>query len=140
METRIGAAALRVVGVDDRVDDCLAYRRRGQAPAIPAAYPPDDGAPHGVLLDEGHRLPDRLHKVRLEPLVIKNGCLVRAGETAGVDPGIREAVEPVPSEKEHASDGGDQPAPVPGQKSEGLQVGAPQSADRCKGLGSLSEV
>ena len=71
------SSPLRVVGVNDSVDDHLSDRLRGQAPSIPAPEPADDGPAYRVLLDEGHRFFDGLNRMHFEPDVVEDGRLVR---------------------------------------------------------------
>ena len=84
---------LGVVGMGHRVDDRFANGGGWQAPSFPPPQAADHGAVQRVLLHECDRFFDCLDQGHLEFCLVDDGRLVRPGESASLDPGVREMVE-----------------------------------------------
>lgn len=112
------SAALRVIGVSDGVDDCLADSDGRQVSPLLPANRPDRGIVHRMLLDEADGRLDRARRVRSELGPIEHAALVATGETSGLDPWIREVPFAVDTEEQDAADGGRSATLVLGQHAE----------------------
>ena len=91
-------AALGVVGVRNRVDDCFADGHDRHTPMLRAPDLVDRDAMQCVFLHEAHRIFDRLRRWSLDVQMVDDGCLVDAGEAAGLDPGVGKVGKAIGSE------------------------------------------
>ena len=97
-------------------------------------------AVQGVFLDKGNRVFNSANPKTSDLEGFGDMGLVRATETAGLNPGIREITCAFPAEKQHAADRGHLTPLMPRHQPQRFQVSALELAHRRKRLGSDSEV
>jgi len=94
----------------------------------------------GMLLHEGNRFLHGLHGEGVDLDPIQDAALIAAGEAAGLDPGIGKVPRPVMAEEDHAAHGRHRLPLVAAHEPQGLQIAVVECTQRCKRLGSRSEV
>ena len=98
-----GRPALRVVRMNNRVDDRFANGDWRQVPTFVSVNPPDLSAVQGVLFDERDGVADGSDEGPPKLRLIKDLGLVSAGKTSRLNPGIGEVSLSFPAKNEHAA-------------------------------------
>src|ERR1039457_2101344 len=88
--TRMGAAVLSVVGMNNRVHDCFADRNNRKRSQVGSFYRSDDRFASHMLSQERNHLLRGCRKIRPDFGGIQYSAAVATREPSGLDPCIRE--------------------------------------------------
>ena len=120
---------LGIVRMHDRVDDRFADGHDWHAPLVLAPDLADLDAAQCMFLHEGHRVFHRLYRWCLDIQVVGDGCLVGAGEAAGLDPGVGKVRKAIGPEQQDPADRRHQPSLVRSEEPERSEI-APRQSER----------
>jgi hypothetical protein len=122
--------SLRVVGMDDRVDNRFTDRDRRNAPSLAPADTTNVRSMQGVFLDERNRLLDRSDQVCPDLGMVQDPTLVDGLESSGLDPRIRKVLRAVRAKAKHAANGRHSPALIGHHEPQRLQIGPSKASNR----------